>query len=147
MKITYRNLSELDEVAKKIIKFAGSLKVWTFEGTMGVGKTTLIQALARQFSVIDTVQSPTYAIVHEYLTEQGEMVYHFDFYRLQDETEALDLGYEEYFYSGGYCWIEWPSKIPSLLPETYLEITISLDAGQRTVELRKYEQTIPRREH
>lgn len=137
--IIYKELSELEETAKKIIKFAEGLKIWTFEGTLGAGKTTLIQALAKQFEVIDTVKSPTYSLVNEYLTQQGQTLYHFDLYRLKSEEELLDLGYEEYFYDDKICWIEWASKAPTLIPLPYLAIQITIEKEYRTLDLQKYE--------
>ncbi len=137
--IIYKELSELEETAKKIIKFAKGLKIWTFEGTLGTGKTTLIQALAKQFEVIDTVKSPTYSLVNEYLTQDGQTIYHFDLYRLKNEEELLDLGYEDYFYNDKYCWIEWASKAPALIPLPHLAIQISIEQEHRTLDLQKYE--------
>lgn len=139
MKIIYHNLSELDEVAKKIIKFADNLTVWTFEGEMGAGKTTLIKAIGKVLGVIDMIQSPTFSIINEYHTINHKVIYHFDFYRLKNESEAMDLGYEEYFYDRHYCMIEWPSKIKSLIPPKYLEIIIKPEADYRTIELIKHE--------
>ena len=139
MKIIYHNLSELDEVAEKIIKFADNFTIWTFEGEMGAGKTTLIKAIGKSLGVLDTIQSPTFSIVNEYHTLNEDTIYHFDFYRLKDEIEAMDLGYEEYFYDQSYCFIEWPSKIPSLIPSKYLEIIIKAEPDSRTIELIKHE--------
>ncbi len=138
--IIYKELSELEETAKKIIKFAEGLKVWTFEGTLGAGKTTLIQALAKQFQVIDSVKSPTYSLVNEYLTQNGQTIYHFDLYRIKDVEELLDLGYEEYFYDDDkYCWIEWASKASELIPLPHLAIQITIEQEYRTIDLQKYE--------
>lgn len=147
MRIVYKSLDELEVVAKKIIKFANEkkdglanvLRVWTFEGEMGSGKTTLIKALAKEMKVMDTVQSPTFSIVNEYHTKEGDVIYHFDFYRINKESEAYDLGYEEYFYDKNFCWIEWPSKIQSLIPEKHLNIKITVVEDSRLVELIKYE--------
>ena len=142
MQITYQKLNKIGEVAKKILKFANESaiqpKVWLFEGPMGAGKTTLIKALGNELGIRDTIQSPTFALVNEYLSEQAGIIYHFDFYRLKDETEALDMGYEEYFYSGNYCWVEWPTKIPNLLPEKYLLIKIKPIEEGRLIELKIY---------
>lgn len=139
MKITYRNISELEEVAKKIIIFAKDLKIWTFEGQMGVGKTTLIQSICKVLEVEDTVQSPTYALVNEYQTINKNIIYHFDFYRIKDEEEALDMGYEDYFYDDKYCFIEWPSKIVSLIPDKHLSIKIEVENNSRVIQLEEYE--------
>jgi len=92
---------------------------------MGAGKTTLIKAICEYLGVTEPATSPTFSIVNEY-EGRDERIFHFDFYRLKNETEALDMGYEEYFYSGAYCFIEWPEKIPNLLPEHYVSIKIEV---------------------
>lgn len=128
---------DLPSVAKKILEDFSSERIFLLYGSMGAGKTTLITALCKHLGVIDTPTSPTYAIVNEYRAASGK-VYHFDFYRLEDETEAYDLGYEEYFYSGNYCFIEWPSQIPNILPSDALEIHINIQAdGARTLLVKK----------
>lgn len=101
--------------------------MWLFLGEMGAGKTTLIQNICRVLGVVDTATSPTFSIVNEYRDKNDESIYHFDFYRIKDETEAMDIGVEEYFDSGKLCLVEWPEKIPSLIPNQYLSITISLE--------------------
>ncbi|NJN25536.1 MAG: tRNA (adenosine(37)-N6)-threonylcarbamoyltransferase complex ATPase subunit type 1 TsaE [Cyclobacteriaceae bacterium] len=106
---------------------------------MGAGKTTLIKAIARQFHIDDNVHSPTFSIVNEYGDRNGETYYHFDFYRIIKETEAMDIGIEEYFDSGDLCLIEWPQKIPSLLPDAYLQIDISIISDtSREIKLSHY---------
>lgn len=127
MNIEIANLDELPQVAKKIIKFANSQTILLLNGEMGAGKTTLCKAICAELGVIDRVSSPTFAIVNQYLTKSQKTIYHFDFYRLKDETEALAIGIDEYFDSGCLCLIEWASKIPALIPENYLEITITRD--------------------
>jgi tRNA threonylcarbamoyladenosine biosynthesis protein TsaE len=143
MKILYQNLNEIGEVAKKILKFANEsakdARVWWFEGEMGAGKTTLIKALCRELGVVDTVQSPTFSLVNQYQSPSQEVIYHFDFYRIKSEEEALDLGYEEYFYSGHYCFVEWGIKIEDLFPQTYLKISITPTSKGRVIELSLYE--------
>lgn len=143
MQITYRDLNELETVAGQIIQFAKEqpkpANIWVFDGEMGAGKTTLIKEIGRQMGIVDTIQSPTYSIVNEYQNVSGDAFYHFDFYRLKNETEALDMGYEEYFYDNSYCFIEWASKIPSLMPENYLKIAIILQPDYRIIELTQYE--------
>ncbi|WP_339794996.1 tRNA (adenosine(37)-N6)-threonylcarbamoyltransferase complex ATPase subunit type 1 TsaE [uncultured Imperialibacter sp.] len=133
------DIARLPEIASQIIGLAGESKVWIFEGELGAGKTTLIKELCEQLEVVDNVSSPTFSIVNEYETTEGETIYHFDFYRIKSEAEAADIGVDEYFYSGNYCFIEWPSKIPSLLPEEYLKITLILVSGnQRKILLETY---------
>ncbi|WOK07657.1 tRNA (adenosine(37)-N6)-threonylcarbamoyltransferase complex ATPase subunit type 1 TsaE [Imperialibacter roseus] len=133
------DIAQLPEIASQIIGQAGEGKVWIFEGELGAGKTTLIKELCEQLEVVDNVSSPTFSIVNEYETTEGETIYHFDFYRIKSEAEAADIGVDEYFYSGNYCFIEWPSKIPSLLPEEYLKITLILvSENQRKILLERY---------
>ncbi len=136
--IQYQSLEQLPEVATQIIEFGKSELVWLFEGQMGAGKTTLIKALCAHLGVTNHVQSPTFSIVNEYVTENGETLYHFDFYRLKNEIEAMDMGVEEYFDSGNYCFVEWPSKIENLWPLNYLSIEISVQTdGSRLIILKK----------
>ena len=116
-----------------LLKLAEDCRVWVLEGEMGAGKTTLVQAICAKLGVIDTVQSPTFAMVNEYLTANGQTCYHFDFYRIRSETEALDMGVEEYFDSGNYCFVEWAGRIPHSLPAKYLKISINLDAANHRI--------------
>lgn len=117
-------LKDLKLAAEKLIEAAGNEKIWIFQGDMGAGKTTLIKEIARHFGVVDQVSSPTFGIVNEYENVSKQTFCHFDFYRLDDPTEALDIGIEEYFYSGNYCWIEWAEKIAPFLPDQFLLIRI-----------------------
>lgn len=134
-----RSLSDLEDLAVQIIDFAGNRKVWLLEGEMGVGKTTLAKAIFKRMGVAGTVQSPTYSLVNEYEGKEGQVFYHFDFYRIRQETEAMDMGVEEYFDSGNYCLIEWPSKISSLIPNNHLKISLTLtDHHQRNLHLSKH---------
>ena len=133
-------LAHLPVAARQIIEFAHQTRVWLFYGEMGAGKTTLIKALCEVWQVEDTVSSPTFALVNEYRTRQGEALYHFDFYRIEDEEEALDIGVEEYFESQRYCLVEWPTKIRNLLPETYIRIEIQVNEDvSRTIHLSRHE--------
>ena len=135
MTVHFHRLDELDKVAHQLLAEGRNHSVWLFEGEMGAGKTTLIKALCRALGVISMVQSPTFSIVNEYTTHEGHSVYHFDCYRLRNEAEALDIGIEEYFDSGDYCFIEWPERIESLWPATYYQVHLSADnVGRRTVE-------------
>ena len=117
-------LSELKIVASALLKAAQDEKIWIFQGQMGAGKTTLIKAIAQEFGVLDQVSSPTFGIVNHYENKKGNIFYHFDFYRVEDPTEALDIGIEEYFYSGNYCWLEWAENIEEFLPEDFFLIKI-----------------------
>jgi tRNA threonylcarbamoyladenosine biosynthesis protein TsaE len=123
-KITIKKLENINDVAAKILSNIGEHKIIALHGKMGVGKTTLIKAFCKVLNVKDIVNSPTFAIVNEYETGNGEPVFHFDFYRIEDLEEVYDIGYEEYIYSGYYCFIEWPEMIESLLPESYVYLSI-----------------------
>jgi tRNA threonylcarbamoyladenosine biosynthesis protein TsaE len=130
------SLTDLNEVAKKFIEKAGKSKVWLFYGEMGSGKTTFIKSLCSQLGVTDTMSSPTFSIVNEYLTHTNTKIFHFDFYRIKNEAEAYDIGTEEYFYSGNYCFVEWPEKIPSLIPAERADVFItSENHTQRTLAI------------
>jgi len=131
-------IEDINAIAQEILAQASPQRIFLFYGEMGAGKTTLIKALCQQLGVEGAVSSPTFSIVNEYAGKNGR-VYHFDFYRLKTQTEALDMGYEEYFYSGDYCFIEWPEKIPDLLPENYVSIAISEQADRsRKITLDKF---------
>jgi len=121
------SLTDLKEVAKTFIEKAGDCKIWLLHGEMGSGKTTFIKALCDQLGVQDVMSSPTFSIVNEYLTRHQTKIFHFDFYRIKHEAEAYDIGTEEYFYSGNYCFVEWPEKIPSLIPAEHVEVSITLE--------------------
>ncbi len=126
----------LKEVAEAIIEATGRRTVVVFRGEMGAGKTTLIREIASQLGVGDTVTSPTFAIVNQYKGVGDRNIYHFDFYRINDIREAYDFGYEEYFYSGDLCLVEWPEKIEQLLPENVVTVRITVDdETSRTFEI------------
>jgi tRNA threonylcarbamoyladenosine biosynthesis protein TsaE len=129
------SLDQIQEVAEKILA-QNPKKIILFNGEMGVGKTTLIKQLCKSLGVQDATSSPTFSLVNEYYTSNNQTVYHFDFYRLNKETEALDMGVDDYLYSGNWCFIEWSEKIASLLPEDTSTINIKLLAdGKRELEL------------
>ncbi len=118
------SLSELDAIASELLEQCKDKRLFALFGPMGAGKTTFTQAICRQLGVIDQVSSPTFAIINEYRTAGGDAVYHFDFYRIKIIEEAMDIGYEQYFFSGSYCFIEWPEKIEELLPEGCVNVHI-----------------------
>jgi len=131
MNLPVKSIDELKDAAKQLIEFGDKEKIFLFYGDMGAGKTTLIKSLCECLGVHEPVTSPTFSIVNEYEGEKAR-VFHFDFYRLKNQSEALDMGYEEYFYSGNYCFIEWPEKIADLLPPHYIRINIQvLDSNER----------------
>jgi len=125
MKKNY-SLKQLPQIAQQIIEVS-SKKTLLFYGSMGVGKTTLIKEIAKQLGVDDVVSSPTFSLVNEYQSGNGDIIYHFDFYRINSEEEALDIGIEDYFYNNDWCFIEWPEKVKNLLPLNAVEIHLSLN--------------------
>jgi tRNA threonylcarbamoyladenosine biosynthesis protein TsaE len=120
------NLANIESIAQQIIEAANGRNIWIFEGEMGAGKTTLIKAICKELGINGNVQSPTFSIVNQYTSAAGETIYHFDFYRLKNELEALDFGVEEYFDSGHICLLEWAEKLKTILPQNYFKIKISL---------------------
>jgi tRNA threonylcarbamoyladenosine biosynthesis protein TsaE len=133
MSLVSRSLSDLPEAARRLLTFAGSRKVIAFFGAMGSGKTTFIKAICAELGVKETVSSPTFAIVNEYIAADGNPVYHFDFYRIKNENEAVDTGSEEYFYSGHFCFVEWSGKILNLLPKEIVRVTIEAESETRMI--------------
>lgn len=135
--ITLKSIEEIGNAAAQFIEMMGDDTVFAFFGKMGAGKTTFIKELCRQLGIEDEVNSPTFAIVNEYRSETtAELVYHFDFYRIKKLEEVYDLGYEDYFYSGALCFIEWPELIEEVLPEDARRVTITENPdGSRTITL------------
>lgn len=129
--IIVKSLKELPDVAATILKDIGSNRIVALFGKVGAGKTTLIKEFCKLLGVTEVVSSPTFALVNEYLSGDGQPVFHFDFYRIKSIEEVYDIGYEEYIYSGSYCFIEWPEMILELLPETYVYLKID-ETGDRT---------------
>jgi len=118
------SVEQLSEVSDYLLSMRDEADIIAFYGAMGAGKTTLIKNLCHRMGVTDEVNSPTFAIVNEYVTEEGESVYHFDFYRIKKIEEAYDIGFENYFDSGNLCLIEWPEMIEPLMPEKYIRVEI-----------------------
>lgn len=133
MERTFDNIAQLPEVAQALLEGFPEERFFAFFGKMGVGKTTLIKELCACLGVQDNVCSPTFAIINVYSAEDGSPVYHFDFYRLKKAEEAYDIGYEEYFYSGEYCFTEWTEKVEELLPDHYVRVEIVEENGVRTL--------------
>lgn len=123
--------AELNNLAKELIHFATGNTIWAFYGEMGAGKTTFIRYICKNLGINENVSSPTFSIVNEYNDLKGNKVFHFDFYRIKNEQEAVDIGCEEYFQSNSLCLIEWPEKILNLLPNPYVKINIEIKDQQR----------------
>ena len=130
------NENELDYISKEIIEKFKS-KVFLFYGEMGVGKTAFIKSICKHLNVIDVVSSPTFSIVNQYVNDQDEFMYHFDFYRTNNKNEIFDIGYEEYLFSDSFCFIEWPERLENLLPNKYLEIKMKLRDGNRIIRIKE----------
>lgn len=134
-RIIMQSESDLPQAAAEFLKFLADHRIFAFYGEMGAGKTTLIKEICRQMEVKDNVSSPTFALVYEYSTGRG-IVYHFDLYRVKDLSELYDLGYEDYFYGGGYCFIEWPDIAEQILPEKHVKVKIKVgQEGARLLDI------------
>jgi tRNA threonylcarbamoyladenosine biosynthesis protein TsaE len=129
------SIDEIQQVAQKILS-QNPKKIILFYGNMGSGKTTLIKTLSKELGVNDATSSPTFSLVNEYKTTDNQSIYHFDMYRLKNEYEALDFGFEDYIYSGNWCFVEWPEKIPNILPDNFstIHVTTTTD-GKRNLTL------------
>lgn len=136
MEIKIDSLDYIHEAARTFINNMGEHSVFAMYGKMGAGKTTFTKAICEELGVEDVINSPTFAIVNEYRSETtGELIYHFDFYRIKKLEEVYDMGYEDYFYSGALCFIEWPELIEELLPEDAIKVTIEENEdGSRSVK-------------
>ena len=135
IKFIARTTADLPYIADQMIMEAGEHRLFAFYGEMGAGKTTLINAILDLLGVEGGGSSPTYSLVNEYKGRLGESIYHFDFYRIEDLEEVYDIGYEEYFFSTHYCFIEWPEKIEELLPEDVVKIKIRVEGDHREILL------------
>jgi tRNA threonylcarbamoyladenosine biosynthesis protein TsaE len=129
-------IANIPSFSSQIIDLAKDYKIWTFNGEIGAGKTTLIKSICKNLGVIDDVSSPTFSLVNEYKTKNGEIIYHFDFYRIKSINEAYDIGIEEYFESGNICLIEWPNMIDEiLLNEKTFDLLISINVNKRSIRI------------
>ncbi len=134
MEIRIKDLSGIRQAAKEFIAHIGDRKIFAFYGKMGVGKTTFISAVCEELGVSDVINSPTFAIVNEYLSGSGDPIYHFDFYRIKNIGEALDIGYYDYIDSDNLCFMEWPELIESILPDDTVKVTIEEEVdGSRKI--------------
>jgi tRNA threonylcarbamoyladenosine biosynthesis protein TsaE len=135
MRLIVPSLDKLPDAATEFLNLTKSKKQFAFFGSMGVGKTTFIKEVCRQLGVLQVVTSPTFAIVNEYNTASNQLVYHFDFYRIVKIEELFDFGYEDYFYSSNYCFVEWPEKAEEILPKHIQKVEISeMPDGSRVIE-------------
>ncbi len=135
IEIPIPSLDRIDDAAQQFVAQIGLRRVFAFYGSMGAGKTTFIKAVCKQLGVSDAVTSPTFAIVNEYASDMGP-VYHFDFYRIKNLAEVMDIGFEDYVYSGNLCLMEWPELIEELLPENTIKVNISVaEDGVRAVTM------------
>ena len=134
--IRIQSLDQLHEAAREFINNMGDNTVFALYGKMGVGKTTFVKTLCEELGVSDVITSPTFGIVNEYRSdENGELIYHFDFYRIKKLEEVYDMGYEDYFYSGALCFIEWPELVEELLPGNTIKVTIEEEEnGDRIIK-------------
>lgn len=137
MEIKIQSLEHIHEAAREFIAAMGDNTVFALYGKMGAGKTTFIKALCQELGVEDIVTSPTFAVINEYRSDiAGELIYHFDFYRIKKLEEVYDMGYEDYFYSGALCFIEWPELVEELLPGNTIKVTIEeLEDGSRKLTM------------
>lgn len=143
--INVPDLNAIDRAAEEFISLIGPGRIIAISGDMGAGKTTFIQALCRVLGVSQIVTSPTFALINEYFTFEGESIYHFDLYRIKNPDELFDIGYEDYFFSGAYCFIEWPEKASALIPEEALQVVIKVledEARQIIIEDTEIENVI-----
>ncbi len=134
--ISIKRLEEYPAAAKEFITAMGDNRIFAFYGNMGSGKTTFIKSVCEEMGVKEAINSPTFAIVNEYGSREGDTIFHFDFYRIKSIAEVYNMGYEEYLYSNAYCFIEWPELIEELLPDETVKVTITEESnGERTIRI------------
>ncbi|MBK8881263.1 MAG: tRNA (adenosine(37)-N6)-threonylcarbamoyltransferase complex ATPase subunit type 1 TsaE [Bacteroidales bacterium] len=135
MEILIRNKKHLADAAEKFLKNYGEHRIFAFYGSMGAGKTTIIKAICKALGAVDIVSSPTFTLVNEYRTSNGETLYHIDFYRIKKQEEVFDFGIEEYLTGESYCFMEWPELVEEILPEETVNIRISVDENEQRILL------------
>jgi tRNA threonylcarbamoyladenosine biosynthesis protein TsaE len=136
-----QTVDDLDQLVGKLMKPIKEHNIWTFSGDLGAGKTTLIQRICARLGVVDHVHSPTFNLVNEYITDQDDIIYHFDLFRIRNQDEVLDIGWHDYIDSGSLCLIEWPEKIASLLPEEAVQVRIDMNEDlSRRISIYQNEQ-------
>jgi tRNA threonylcarbamoyladenosine biosynthesis protein TsaE len=131
MEILIKDKKQLPSAAKELLNHSTGKKIFAFYGTMGAGKTTLIKAICKYLGATDIVSSPTFTLVNEYKTTDGESLFHIDFYRIRKQEEVFDFGLEEYLTGDSYCFMEWPELIEELLPEETVRVRITIDNGEQ----------------
>lgn len=138
MRIEIPSVDKIQEAARRFVCQMGDAKVFAFYGKMGAGKTTFIKAICQELGVEDVITSPTFALVNEYTAGDGSPIFHFDFYRVKKLEEVYDMGYEDYFYSGALCLMEWPELVEELLPQDAVAVTIHANAdGSRSIDVER----------
>lgn len=138
MRIEIPSVDKVQEAARQFVCQMGDAKVFAFYGKMGAGKTTFIKAICQELGVEDVITSPTFALVNEYTAGDGSPIFHFDFYRIKKLEEVYDMGYEDYFYSGALCLMEWPELVEELLPQDAVAVTIHANAdGSRSIDVER----------
>lgn len=137
MNFTSRSTSQNPEIARQIISAFPNDRIFAFFGEMGAGKTTFIKDFCKALGIKGNTSSPTFALVNEYKTENGKSIYHFDMYRIEDPSEAVRIGFEEYLESGNYCFIEWPEKIQNLLPPSFVQVRVQVTPDHRIISANK----------
>ncbi|HUV00488.1 MAG TPA: tRNA (adenosine(37)-N6)-threonylcarbamoyltransferase complex ATPase subunit type 1 TsaE [Bacteroidales bacterium] len=133
MKIIIKDKRHLPTAVKKLLASSGGKKIFAFYGPMGAGKTTIIKAICKTLGVTGTMTSPSFTLVNEYKTTGGEVLYHIDFYRIKIQDEVFDIGIEEYFSGGSYCFLEWPEVVEDIIPPGTLKIRITVDKNEQRV--------------
>ena len=134
MEIKIQDIEHIREAAREFIEHIGERRVFAFYGKMGAGKTTFVKAICEELGVEDVITSPTFAIINEYTSAKDDTIFHFDFYRIKKLEEVYDMGYEDYFYSGALCFIEWPELIEEILPDDAVRVNIiEQEDGSRTI--------------
>ncbi|MCX6310852.1 MAG: tRNA (adenosine(37)-N6)-threonylcarbamoyltransferase complex ATPase subunit type 1 TsaE [Bacteroidetes bacterium] len=135
MKFFIADINEIQKTAIDFLKNLPNQKIFAFHGDLGAGKTTFIKALCEKLGVKDQMSSPSFSIVNEYNSENGNSIYHFDLYRLKSPQEAFDIGMEEYLYSGNYCFIEWPERAEGILPKETVHVKMVVEDGRRIISV------------